>query len=132
MHPQMATPTREQVVEQLNKMIAARVTNLTCFEKQRRAKKIRYDMAVMDLQVVPLTQWEGVQVSHGPRVVSSPNPARARAELDFQASQLEYEAAVVQLDGMIEQIKEELQQLNAQLKQAGSSLIDPRSVGVMM
>jgi hypothetical protein len=131
MHPQqMAPPTREQVITHLNAMIASRVVNLTCYEKQKRSKRVRFDIAVMDFQAVPpMTPAMGID---GRSFDVCTNVAYKRAELEFEASQLEFEASTGQLDLMIEQTKIELQQLSAQLKQVESNIVDPRSVGVVM
>lgn len=131
MNPQMQQhPSREQVTAHLKSLIAQRLLSLGFMEKQRHARKLRFDVAVLDLQAVPLRQRE---VHSGVVVAGLPNTeARRRAELVFEAEQLEYEAATGQLDMMIEGTKQEIAQYEGALKNADSNIVMPGQVGVVM
>lgn len=109
MHPQQQ-PTREQAIAHFKSQIAQRELTLGFYEKQRRAKQFRFDVAALEASDI----------------------TDKRANMIWQAEQLEFEASTGQLDMMIVQTKLEIEHFTSMLKMAESTIVDPRSLGVSM
>ena len=105
MNPQQAQPTREQMKAHVESQIAQRKLSLTFYERQRKAKDLRFEvtceardrMAVVD-----------------PRIA--------------EADELEYMASVGQLDMMIAQTKAEIAHFENALKGADAVVLRPDGV----
>ena len=117
MHPQQQ-PTREQAIAHFKSQIVQRELTLGFYEKQRKAKQLRFDVAALDQARA--------------RRLSVVDTELKRAELVWQAEQLEFEASTGQLDMMIVQTKLEIEHFTSMLKMAESTIVDPRTMGVSM
>jgi hypothetical protein len=102
MNPQ-APPTREQVKAHLESQIAQRKLSLEFYEKQRRAKEIRFELTC---------EARNCLVNH--RVA--------------EAEDLEYAASIGQLDMMIVQTQMEIAHFENALKSADAVVLRPDGV----
>ena len=105
MNPQQAQPTREQMKAHVESQIAQRKLSLTFYERQRKAKDIRFELAC---------EAQARDAYIDPRVV--------------EASELEYMASVGQLDMMIAQTKAEIAHFENALKGADAVVLRPDGV----
>ena len=114
MNPQVQM-SREQVIAHLTTLIEQKELALTLYAKQREAKTLRREIALLDYKRRP----DELDLGN-------------RAEKVLQAEMLEFEASVANLDFMTSGVEKELKELKDMLKHANSGIIDPRQAGVVM
>lgn len=115
MNPQAQQPSREQVTEHLTNMLTQKTFALGLYEKQRKAKDIRYRIALHDFKIADIESGE-----------------YERSQWAFEASTYEYECDTANLDYLIVQTKLEIENIERMKKDAESSIVDPRKMGVVM
>jgi hypothetical protein len=108
---------KEQVVAHMKGLIAQRTISLRLFEQQKEVKRMRYEIAALDVREARKIDYHG---------------SADRAELVFSADTLEYETSTAQLDMMIEGLKVEIVGIEEALKNAEAVVLTPGMMGVSM